>query len=112
MLLKICLESIGDAYGYDLAKDIEDILANYVNKKPLALVSEVYGSIIGWYLCEIVATASSACFFEPIVLKHDKPGESAKIGANYVWSHHVEHLFLSLKVIHEARKQEKDHPSH
>ena len=106
MLLKICLESIGDAYGYDLAEDIKDILANYENKEPLPLVPEVYGAIIGWYLCEIVATASSARFLEPVVLEHAEPGESAEVGADDVWSHHVEHLFLSLQVVHEARKQE------
>ena len=91
LLLKVGLQPVGNANGYDFTQDIQDILRHDENHEPLSLIPQVNGAVVRWYLREKVSGASAPCFFKPKELQGDKPDESAKVGADHVWSHHVKH---------------------
>ena len=73
------------------------------------MVAQINCAVIGGDLCKKVSGACTSCLFEPIELQEYKPCESAQISGNDIGPHHIEHLLLTLQIVHECTQKQKDH---
>ena len=88
---------VSNADADDLVEDIHEVLSGDVVHDEFTLVSEIYSTEVLWLGGEEVTRAGAAGILESVVLHGDEPGEGDQIGNNDIWSHHIEHVLLSLK---------------
>ena len=92
---------ICDANARHFLDYIYQVVGNNVVQYELSLIPEVNRIEILRGGSQKVTRACSSFRFETVILHGHEPGESEEVGNDNIWTHHLEHAFLGLEIVHE-----------
>ena len=90
---------IGNANASNFLHNIDKVMGNNVVHDELSLIPEIYCLEIlrfGLTRRQHITRACPSCWFKPVVLESNEPGESEQVGDDNVGTHHFKHAFLAL----------------
>ena len=100
-LFVFSLVSIGDADADDFLENVDEVMRCDIVSEPLALFAKVHrGEVVG-DLGKVLATACSPGLLESKELEGDEPDEGTQVGDDHIRPHQLEHILLTLEVVHE-----------
>ena len=121
-LLEFCFKVVSDNKRDDFANEINHVLADDIDEKPLSFFDQVNFAASKWLDGlffsgvfrapeKVVPTARSTRVFEPVVVQVVEPDKGTKVYENDQWSKLIKHFFFALNVVGDCLDYHDKHAS-